>query len=348
MTGFGVIGAGTWGSLHARVYADLPGARLVAVCDADQDRAAAAAAPSGARTFTDLKEMLADPEIHAVSVALPDPLHREAVIAAAEAGKHILVEKPLATTEVDALAMIEAARNAGVTLCVDFHNRYSPLFAPAKRALDAGELGALQLVYYRLNDTLEVPTRMLRWAGSSSAAWFLASHCLDTLLWLLNARNGADAIERVSCLTRSRVLAVEHGVSTPDFYLTTLEWRSGLVTQLENCWILPECGPSLFDLKCELIGSLGAVQIDGSHHGAVQMQTTRISYPDALVAAEVQGRPTGFGAESIRHFARCIIEGKQPLMDGLDGLAVTRLILAMEESARRREPVSVGSLYEIS
>ena len=116
MTGFGVIGAGTWGSLHARVYADLPGARLAAVCDADGDRAATAAAPTCARVYTDLREMLADPEIHAVSVALPDPLHREAVVAAAEAGKHVLVEKPLATTEADALTMIEAARRANVTL----------------------------------------------------------------------------------------------------------------------------------------------------------------------------------------------------------------------------------------
>jgi predicted dehydrogenase len=347
MTGFGVIGAGTWGSLHARVYADLPDARLVAVCDTDAGRAAAVATPFGARPYTDYHALLADPEVHAVSIALPDPLHRDAVVAAAEAGKHVLVEKPLATTEADALAMIEAARAAGVTLCVDFHNRFSPLFAPAKRALDAGELGALQLVYYRLNDTLEVPTRMLRWAGSSSAAWFLASHCLDTLLWLLNARAGVDAVERVTCLTRSRVLAAEHGVPTPDFYLTTLEWRSGLVTQIENCWILPECGPSIFDLKCQLIGAKGAVYIDGSHHCAVQMQTARVSYPDALVAAEVQGRPTGFGAESIRHFARCVMEGREPRMDGLDGLAVTRLILAMEESARRREPVTVRPLYDV-
>ena len=347
MTGFGVIGAGTWGSLHARVYASTPGARLAVVCDQDVERARKVAAPAGARACAEWEDLLADPSIQAVSVALPDPYHREAVVAAAEAGKHVLVEKPLATTEEDALAMIRAAEQARVILCVDFHNRFSPLFAPAKHALTAGELGPLQMGYYRLNDTLEVPTRMLRWAARSSVAWFLSSHCLDTLLWLLSARAGEDAIERLYCVTRSRVLQPEHGIDTPDFYVTTLEWRSGLVVQMENCWILPESGPSLVDLKCELVGSRGAIFIDGSHHGAVQKQTARTTYPDAFVAAEVHGAPVGFGAESIRHFARCVMEGRRPLIDGLDGLAVTRLILKMEESARRGEPVEVGPLYAL-
>lgn len=345
MTGFGVIGAGTWGALHARVYATEPGVRLAAVCDADPERAARAAAGTGARIYTEYQALLADEEVAAVSIALPDAHHRAAAVAAAAAGRHVLVEKPLATTEEDARAIVAAAERSGVLLCVDFHNRFSPLFAPAYRALRSGELGAPQLGYYRLNDTLEVPTRMLSWAGNSSVAWFLASHCLDTLLWLLDARAGKDAPERLTCLTRARVLAGERGVPTPDFYLTTLEWRSGLVVQLENCWILPECGPSVFDLKFQLLGSRGAVWVDGSHHRAVELHGERVRYPDALVAPEVHGAPAGFGAESIRHFARCVLAGRPPLMDGVDGLAVTRLILAMEESARRGASVPVGDLY---
>jgi predicted dehydrogenase len=347
-TGFGVIGVGTWGELHAKVYATTPGARLAAICDADGERARRVGAECGAaRVCEDYHELLADPDVQAVSIVLPDYLHREATVAAAEAGKHVLVEKPLATTEEDALAVLRAAQSAGVTLCVDFHNRFSPLFHGLKQALDAGELGAPQMVYYRLSDTRFVPTQMLRWAARSSVAWFLASHCLDTLLWLLNARKGGDTVERLFCVARSRVLGEECGVDTPDFYQTTLEWRSGLVAQVENCWILPESGPSLFDLKCEFIGSRGSYFIDGSHHGAMQKQTERAAYPDALVAPVIHGQPSGFGAESIRHFARCVREGRKPLMDGLDGLAVTRLILKMEESARLRLPVEVGPLFEV-
>lgn len=340
--GFGVIGAGTWGTLHARTYASTPGVRLAAVCDLDPERARQAA--GGARVATDYRELLADPEVRAVSIVLPDFLHRDAVVAAAEAGKPILVEKPLATTEEDARAMIDAAAANGVALMVDFHNRWSPPFAALKEALDAGELGAAQMVSYRLNDTVFVPTQMLRWAGRSSALWFLASHCLDTLLWLLDARSGGDAVERVFCVARSRLLRDAHGVDTPDFFQSLLEWRSGLVVHLENAWILPEGAPSVFDLKCEFVGAEGAFFIDGSFHGAQKVRA-RTTYPDALVAPTVHGRPAGFAAESIRHFARCVLTGETPAVDGVDGLAVTRLIRALEESARQGVPVPAGDLY---
>jgi predicted dehydrogenase len=345
--GFGVIGVGTWGELHARVYATTPGARLAAVCDSNGDRAQQVSiSVGGATVYSDYREMLRDPAVQAVSIVLPDFLHREAAVTAAQAGKHILLEKPLATTEEDALAILNAARASGVTLFVDFHNRWSPMFQSLKQAYDAGELGAPQLITYRLSDTIYVPTKMLRWAGQSTVAWFLSSHCLDTLLWLLNARRGDDAIERLTCLTRSRVLVEERGVTTPDFYLTTLEWRSGAVTMMENAWILPECGPSIFDKKCQFIGSRGAFFIDASTHRATEKQTHQVTYPDNFVLPTLNGQPAGFASESIRHFARSIIEGTKPAVDGLDGLAVTRLIVKMEESARAGLPVAVGDVYE--
>lgn len=346
-TGFGVIGVGTWGELHAKVYSDLPGGYLAAVCDANPQRAEQVGKACGAQNiYSDYQKMLADPNVHAVSVVLPDFMHRKAVVACAEAGKHVLVEKPLATSEEDGLAMIAAAKASGVHLFVDFHTRWSPLFAQLKDAHDAGDLGESQMIYYRVSNTTFVATQMLKWANRSSVAWFLGSHCLDTLLWLMNARAGADNVERLYCVSRSRVLK-GLGVDTPDFFQTTLEWRSGLVTQMENVWILPESGPSIVDSKFEWIGSKGAVHIDGSHHGAIQKQTVKkASYPDAFVLPTVQGRPAGYGAESIRHFARSIINGQKPIVDGLDGLAVTRLILKMEESVQSRAPVEVGPLFD--
>src|ERR687893_578272 len=105
-TGFGVIGVGTWGELHAKVYGSTPGAHLVAVCDADAERARRVGEACGAaKIYTDYHELLADEAVRAVSIVLPDFLHREAVVAAAGAGKQILVEKPLAPTEEYARAM---------------------------------------------------------------------------------------------------------------------------------------------------------------------------------------------------------------------------------------------------
>jgi predicted dehydrogenase len=345
--GFGVIGVGTWGELHARTYASTPGARTVALCDLDLDRATKvnAAIGSVAKVYRDYRDLLADPAVFAVSIVLPDFLHRDAAIAAAHAGKHILLEKPLATTEEDARAILQAVSEAGVTLMVDFHNRWSPPFNALKTALDTGELGALRTISYRLNDTLYVPTQMLRWSAQSSVAWFLASHCLDTFLWLTGARQGLDAVERVFCVKRSRVLD-GLGIQTPDFYQTLIEFHSGLVAHLENAWILPEGAPSVFELKCECIGERGAFYIDGNNHGAQKIVAKTI-YPDNLVAPTIHGTPTGFAAESIRHFARSVIQGTPPMLDGLDGLAVTRLILAMETSASSGQPIPVGDLWQV-
>jgi predicted dehydrogenase len=349
-TRFGVIGVGTWGRLHAEVYASTPGATLHALCDADEARAASVAQACGGAVYARLDEMLDDPMLQAVSVVLPDFLHGEACLAAIRRGKHLLVEKPLATTEEEALRVVEASRAAGVTLMVDFHNRWSPMFCALKDALAGGDLGAPRYAYYRLNDTVYVPTAMLSWAARSTVAWFLASHCLDTLLWLFDARSAAqggpgDLPVRLTCVKRSGVLTDERSVSTPDLYLTTVEWRSGLLTVIENCWILPEGEPSVFDLKCDVIGSKGAFHIDGSHHGAARLVASAVTNPDVLVAPRIHGRPTGFAAESIRHFADCIARGSQPMVDGLDGLAVTRLIVLMEESARRGTAADVGELY---
>lgn len=343
---FGVIGLGNWGRLHARVYADEPGAVLAGLCDLDLGRAAAAGEELGvAGVFTDYRDLLADPAIDAVSVALPDFLHREVAVAASRAGKAVLLEKPLATTEEDARAIVAAAEAGPAPLMVDFHNRWSPPFQALKAALDDGTLGEPHLIAYRLNDTRFVPTKMLPWAARSSAAWFLASHCLDTLLWLRDARAGGDRIARLRCVTRTRLLKERYGLDVPDFHLTTLEWESGLVVQLENGWILPEADPSVFEVRCRVLGSDGSFTIDGSHHGAATLIADRVTHPDTMVHPHVFGRPTGFAAESIRHFARCVLTGTRPRVDARDGLAATRLVLAMEASARTGDAVAVGDLW---
>jgi predicted dehydrogenase len=336
-SGFGIVGAGLWGSTHARVYGDDPRVRLVGICDADAARARALAEKSGAAMATDdLGELLSQPGLDAVSIVTPDFAHTEAALAAARAGKHVLIEKPLATTVEECESIIAAAREAGVKLMVDFHNRWNPPFHRARRAIEEGEIGTPQFASYRLSDTIYVPTKMIAWAGRSTVAWFLATHCLDTLRWLMG-----DEVARVYCVSRSRVLAAR-GVNTPDYYQTTLEFRGGATAFLEVAWILPEGSPSLIDLKCELVGDRGAFYIDGSHHRALEIQTAeRSSYPDMLVMPTVYGQAVGFAYQSIRHFVDCVANDQPPVATGEDGLAVTRIICAMEESARTGQAVEV-------
>jgi predicted dehydrogenase len=347
--GFGVIGVGTWGETHLMAYTSTPGARLVAMCDRNGDLLQQRQATYKAGFSTaDYHELLACDDVAAVSVVTPDFLHREIAVAACEAGKHVLLEKPMATTVQDARAIADAATANGVTVMVDFHNRWNPALYNLKQSIEAGEMGAPQMLSMRLNDTLYVPTGMLAWAGSSSVAWFLASHALDLVRWLFD-----DEIERVYSVSRSRVLAAR-GINTPDFFQTICELKGGAVAHVENCWIMSEAMPTVFDFKAEFIGSEGTTFVDCSSHRMVQKYSSSAlspfstspgtAYPDVAVVLNVQGKPGGFGVESIRHFVDHVVSGAPAVVSPADGVMNTAALVALHLSAQSGQPVELASV----
>jgi len=335
---FAVIGTGLWGEMHAKTYRHHPGADLAAVCDVNAERARAVAAAHGVpRALVDWHEVAADPTIDAVSVVTPDFSHTEIVIACAKVGKHVLVEKPMATTVAECEQMIQAAKASGVKLMVDFHNRWNPPFHLAYQAIRRGEIGQPRFAYCRLSNTTYVPLKMLSWAAKSSSLWFLGSHTLDMVCWLLG-----QWPQRVYSVSRREVLNTM-GVDAPDFFQSILEFPSGAVATVENCWILPESFPTVVESVCELIGTEGRIDVD-THTS----DTLRIAkkdgrrYQDVLGAPVVFDRQLGFTIESIRHFADCVINDKPPLIPPEDGLEVTRIACAIEQSAATGQPVEIA------
>lgn len=335
---FGLIGGGRFGEVHARAYASDPRAELAVVCDLDAHRAERLASQYGAaHACTDWQEIASDDGIVAASVATPDFAHTEIAVGLAEAGKHILVEKPLAMTVEECERIIGAAKSNGVTLMVDFHNRWSPPFHDAYARLQEGELGSVRFLYFRLSNTTFVPLEMLPWADRSSVLWFLGSHAIDMVCWL-----AGEWPNRVYSVSRREVLK-GLGVDTPDLFQTTLDFPSGAVASIENCWLLPRSAPSVFDLKCEIVGSKAAVYIDTSSSGLYELRAPDgIHSVDLLGGAVVHGNDVGFSAQSIRHFVECVLEGKPPLVPGEVGLEVTRIAQAIERSAESGEPVPIA------
>jgi len=335
--GFGVIGTGIWGSNHAKVYAQEPNSRLVAVCDIDESKAKQTAEKFGAENYyTDFQELVTNPDIAAVSVATPDFAHLDPTLAAIRAGKHVLVEKPLTTTVEDAEKIVREAHQRGIKLMVDFHNRWNPCFLNIKASIDKGDLGTPSLIYIRLSNARTVPLSWFPWVNKSNVAWFLGSHTVDICRWLFN-----DEVKKVYCVSRSKILS-QRGTNTPDFFEATLEFRKGGVAVMENTWILPDTQPNIVDLKCEVLGSEGAMYTDISHHRALEKYTPdKVNYPDILVSTEIYGKAAGFGIESIRHFVDCVVNDKQPLVTGEDGLRATQVIRAMEKSANSGKPVQL-------
>ncbi|MHC4559649.1 MAG: Gfo/Idh/MocA family protein [Planctomycetota bacterium] len=335
--GFGLIGCGIWGSIHARTFAASPLVRFVGVCDLDKDRAEAFAKDYRAEnSYTDWNELLANPEIKAVSVATPDFAHSAIVLAAIEAGKDVLVEKPLAMTIEECEKILAVRDTKNVKLMIDFQNRWNIPFIHVRNMVTSGELGDLLMMNIRLNDTIFVPTKMLSWASKSSPAHFLGSHIVDLIRWI----SGAE-IKRVFSVSRSVVLK-KRGIDTPDFYQSILELSNGGTAFVENCWIVAENAPNVYEFKCEFIGSAGSAYVDASHHRMIEKYTGEgAGFPDVTGAPDVYGKPVGFGIRPAEHFIECIAGNTTPMVTGEDGLVATKVVLAMEESVKTGLPVDL-------
>ncbi|MGB9597687.1 MAG: Gfo/Idh/MocA family protein [Candidatus Poribacteria bacterium] len=335
--GFGLIGTGLWGEMHAKTYSSSPDIEFKAICDLREDRAKEIAEKYNVKNYyTDYKKLIDRDDIYAVSIATPDFAHTDIAIYALNAGKHVLIEKPLATS-VEDCEKILSAKSENTKLMVDFHNRWNPPFASAKTSIEEGELGKPMMMSIRLNDTIFVPTGMLSWASKSEVVWFVGSHIVDLTRWLFS-----DEVCKVYAVSRSEVLKAR-GVDTPDFYQAILEFKNGGVATIENCWILPDSLPTVIDFKCEIIGSDGAIYIDVSSHRTIQKYTSdKASYPDVFVYPTIYGKQMGFAIESIKHFIDCVVNDKTPLVTGEDGLMATRIISAIRESSKKGEPVNLN------
>ena len=332
---YGCIGAGIQGESHCKNIAALPNAELVSVCDIDEGRARAAALKYGARNaLTSYEDLLGDESIEAVSIALPDHLHRDAAVKALQAGKHVLLEKPMATTVEDAQAIVDAQKQSGKTLMIQWSNRWMPMFWSTKESLDAGELGDPLYVYARLNNTLYVPTKMLSWSANTRLPFWLICHRYDIARWYF----GSEA-KRVFAVSRSVVLK-GMGIDTPDFYQATVEFENGCVGNFESCWVLPESMPYMVDSKFQLICTKGYVNVDPAL--PVHMVSTEAQHQNrSFITGDVAGEPRGFVFDAVAHFVNCLLRGEQPLITGHDGLMITKALAAMVESAETGMPVEL-------
>ncbi len=337
MLKFAVIGVGTWGECHVAVYNQHPLCEVVAVCDSSRDRANAVAQKYGVENvYTDYNQMLAECKLDCVAVVTPDFAHAEPAIACANAGVHILLEKPIATTAEDTQRILEAVERNGVRCMVDLHNRWNPPFVAAKDAILRGELGDVYSAYFRLNDCVWVATDMLKWTAQSSILWFLGSHSLDTLRYLFD-----DEVVRVYSVSRKGILQ-QKGVDVEDCYYTTLEFSRGGVAHMENGFVTPNGNPNVNDIKCNILGTKGMVSIDATHHGMCTVITeNKVTVPDVLVNNYTHGYPAGFAYASIRTFVECIHSGADFPVSLTDARNTTLTLLAVMESAKTRMPVEV-------
>jgi predicted dehydrogenase len=331
-----VIGVGLIGEQHAETYRDYPRSELVYVMDLNAERAKAVGDRLGCRYTNSLDELAAS-EAEVVSVATPDYLHFEPVMRMIEAGKHIVVEKPIATKTRQAEQMVAAAREKGVKITVNLGNRWNPDLISVKECINAGEIGEPIMAYVRVSDTIWVPREMLSWAGQSGPQWFLFAHSMDLLRWML----GQEAQE-VYAVGVKKVLASE-GIDAFDAIQAMVRFEQTFVT-FETAWILPEAWPAIVEFEMTVNGSQGRLQHSGTRRG-FELSSDKVGkhmFARPALWSYFKLPQTWWGA--LRNMVDCILDGGEPAISAADGVAVTAMIEAVEKSIAEGRPIAPASL----
>ncbi len=332
-----IVGAGIFGSFHARTFHEMSYVETVGICDLDKGRAEKLAAEfSIPGVYTDHREMIKKSGCDFISIATPDHLHATVAIDAAYAKCDFLVEKPFATTRKEIHAMREAIEKNGVRAMCDLHNRSSQPYAIAKQMIDSGAVGNVYSMYIRLNDNKTVATDMLSWSSASSILWFLGSHSLDLISYLCGSRP-----RTVYSLSRKGILQ-KLGVDTVDMYQTAIEFENGVIAQMENGWVVPNGNTALIDMKCNILCEKGAFNINTSNSDMLQVLTEdKTSTPNCIARPIINGRVEGFAPNNIRSFVDALMADTPfnvAVAEAADGCLA---ILSILESAEKRQMVEV-------
>ncbi len=301
-----VVGAGILGSRHARVFGEIEGARLAGVADHSLERAREAA--RGAPAFTSIEELLRDVECDAVAVATPDHLHLDPVTAALNAGKHVLVEKPLATSVPAARAMIDLAQRKGLVLQVNYSQRWVPEYVWIKQQIMAGAIGKPRLVLSSKQDTIYVPTRMISWAAHTSPVWFMSSHDIDLITWFLEDRATSVIARETRGVLDSLGIRVHDGVDA------VIGFAGGATLNLHSSWIYPESYPTVVVDRMTIVGDAGVIEFY-SRGRQIECYTrtggTTMTFTGPQTATEVNGRLEGAFRNSMVSFLTSIVSGEE-------------------------------------
>ncbi|MFE5876235.1 Gfo/Idh/MocA family oxidoreductase [Rhodococcus sp. NPDC056506] len=332
----GLIGAGWIGRFHGESVAlRIPGTRLVAVADPAPGAAASLIerVSPDARPYTDALELIADPNVEAVLISTPASTHTDLVVAAAEAGKHVFCEKPMALTLEDADRAIGACAANNVALQVGFNRRFAADFAAAHDVITTGGIGTPQLLRSLTRDpgiTADVAARVKPWTIFNETL----IHDFDALLWL---NPGARVVE-----VFAQADALIHPQYKEQGYLDTsmvqLRFDNGALASAEANFQATYG----YDVRGEVFGSGGMVSAGEvtrtamRHYSSqgVLADTPRVNielFHDAYVA-------------QLAHFADCVRSGTAPSVDGLDARNALEIALAAKESVETGLPVSLLSV----
>ena len=318
----GLIGVGAFGESHLIAYRSLPYVRIAAICDVNATRVQEMAKQyQVARWYTDYREMLREADLDAVSVTTPEDAHLAPVLAALRAGKHVLVEKPIATRLDEAEQMLAAAHASGCYLMPGHILRFETRYALVKEQLTSGELGKLVSISARRNRPKSLAKTYLRTHGVLEAS----IHDLDIILWY-----ASDRVKRVHALERNL-----SGYPHPDATWAWLEFEGGAVATVENIWLNPDQAGVNINDAMQVTGTRGIAHIDMVNTGLSLWREGGYFAPDVSYEPRIRGEMFGALKEEIAYFAGCVLERHPPtVVTAEEGVEALRAALAIIGAAQ--------------
>jgi len=342
---FGIIGCGMISNFHAEAIKRIDGAQITACFDTFTEGADRYAAAQGCKAYHKLEEMLADANVDAVSICTPSGSHRDPAVAAANAGKHVVVEKPLEITLKRCDAIIDACRKNNVKLCTIMPSRFGGANKALKAAIEAGRFGKLTLgdtyvKWWRTQEYYDSGGWRGTWALDGGGAYMnQAIHNVDLLYWFMG--DVAEVCGVTDTLAHERIEVEDVGVASVRF-------KNGALGVLEAT---TACYPGLLK-KTEIHGSQGTVIVE--QDDILRWEFADPDDRDESIRQEFspKGANTGGAADpkaisyqghldQLRDFIDAIENNRKPLVDGEEGRKSVEIILAIYWSSNSGQRISL-------
>ena len=329
---FGILGCGVISSIHARALASMPGVRLRAVADEDGDRAAALARDTGADVLTP-ERLVCHGEVDAICICTPPGAHAAAACAAAGAGKHLVVEKPIDISLAAADRIIDACRRGGVGLAVISQHRFDRGVVRLKAAIDEGRLGRLALgdavvKWYRPQQYYDADWKGKREVAGGGALINQGIHFVDLLLHLMGP------VDRVT----GRCATIGHDTEVEDVALGWLRYRNGAAGTV---YVTTAAYPGARE-RIEVTGDRGTAVVDGDRvlRWAVDGEEPATDEPEEVLSdAELADRMVEVHRRQLADAVEAFRTGREPLIGGAEGRAALEVVDAIYRSSATGEDV---------
>jgi UDP-N-acetyl-2-amino-2-deoxyglucuronate dehydrogenase len=335
--GFGLIGCGRVAPRHADSIVELPGARLVAVADVREHRAQRFARDYHADACTDYRRLLDRRDIEVINICTPSGLHAQMAIEAMQAGKQVIVEKPMALSLEEADRMIAIASATTTKLCVVLQNRYNPPMQELRRVVDSGRLGRLLLGnatvrWYRPQEYYEDD-----WHGTvamdGGALMNQSIHHIDALQWIMGAPGSVFAY----------TATLAHRMEAEDTGVAVIRFRSGAVGVVEGSTVTY---PENLEGSLAVFGEHGSLKVGGTalNRKVIWKVDGELEHEKELLTRDQVDPPSVYGTSHravIADMLDAIREDRPPRTNGVEAKKSVALVLAMYESARTGRAVDM-------